>query len=107
MKIQGNIRAIRLQAAVERTHIGFFDHIGGPSDFLLTFLSPDSCPFFLSLLQLCNFLIEDLVAIGILFNFRDHDLVKEIDLPKFLIVATFFIVFGINYLTNHVLGSVE
>ena len=107
VKIQGNIRAIRLQAAIERAHIAFFDHIGGPSYFLLAFLSPDCVMLFLGFLQLCNFLIEDLVAIGVLFDFGDHDLVEEIDLPELLVIATFFIVFGINYLTTKVLGSVE
>ena len=43
-----------------------------------------------------NFLDEHLIAVGILLDFGDHNLVEEVDLPELLIVAAFLIILGIN-----------
>jgi hypothetical protein len=43
-----------------------------------------------------HFFDQDLIAFGVLLDFGDHDLIKEIDLPKFLIITTLFVILGID-----------
>jgi hypothetical protein len=43
-----------------------------------------------------NFLDQDFVAFGVFLDFGDHNLIEEVNLPEFLIVAHFFVIFGVN-----------
>ena len=76
--------------------VGLFDHVGCSPDFLFAFLGPNGHPVLLGILELVDFLDEDFIAIGVLLDFGDHDLIKKVDLPKLLVVATLLIILGIN-----------
>jgi hypothetical protein len=43
-----------------------------------------------------HLLNKDLIAIGVFLDLGDHDLIEEVNLPKLLIVAILFVVFGVD-----------
>ena len=51
--------------------------------------------------------MKDFIGDGILLDLGDHDFVDEVNFPKLLVVAIFFIVFGVDWLRGGVLSSVE
>jgi hypothetical protein len=66
-------------------------------------LSPDSGPLFFSFLnekgryvKLFDFGRDFFVRDRVIFDFGDHDFVHKIDLPEFLVVAGFLVIFGVN-----------
>ena len=46
--------------------------------------------------EFIDLLCEYFVGYGVLLDFGDHYLVNEIDLPEFLVVADFLVVFGVD-----------
>ena len=96
MQVQWYIWTISPHTSVKRTLEALLYHIWGSSDFFLAFLSPNSHPISFGIFQLLNLFDQDLVAFWVFFNFRNHNFIQEVYLPKLLIVAHFFLVFRIN-----------
>lgn len=107
VQIQRDVRSIGTTAPLKRTLESLLYHVGSSPYFLLAFLSPNGHPVPLGIVELLNFLDQNFVSLRVLLDFGDHNLVEEVDLPKLLIVATLFIILGIDYMKTSILGSVE
>lgn len=114
MKVQGDISPIILITVRKWTLITFNDQCWRSSYFFLYFLVIYLRPllfYFLALnkayFKLIYFFCEHFVGNRILFNFGYHNLINEINFPKLLIIAHFFIIFRIDWIMKRLLNSVD
>lgn len=96
MQIQRDIGAIGPGASVKGTLEDLIDHIRSPPNLLLALLRPNSAPLLLRILQFLHLLHQYLIAIGVLLDLGDHNLIEQVDLPELLVVAVLLIVFGVD-----------